>query len=74
MFQLPERVRTVERCRNAWRGMVRIMDQYHPADPVLENRVLIHFPALERSLSRNEYPNVIRIALRSGLRYGISYS
>lgn len=71
LFRLPECVRTVERYRNAWRGMARIMDQYHTADPVLENRGHIHLPALERSLSRNEYNNVIRIARRSWLRYGI---
>jgi uncharacterized Fe-S radical SAM superfamily protein PflX len=74
LFRLPVCVRTVERCRNAWWGKARIMDQYHPAGPVLENRGHIHFPALERSLSRNEYHNAIRIGLWGGLHRGFPHS
>lgn len=53
---------------------VNIMDQYHPAGPVLENRGHNLYPALERSLSRNEYNNAIRIALRGGLHRGFPHS
>jgi putative pyruvate formate lyase activating enzyme len=49
---------------------VNIMDQYRPAGPVLENRGHTSFPALERSLSRNEYLDAIRIARQCGLHRG----
>jgi len=49
---------------------VNIMDQYRPAGIVLENRGRNRFPALERSLSRNEYREGIRIAQRCGLHRG----
>jgi putative pyruvate formate lyase activating enzyme len=53
---------------------VNIMDQYHPAGPVLENRDCNRFLALERSLSPNEYHNTIRIALQSGLHRGFPHT
>jgi putative pyruvate formate lyase activating enzyme len=52
---------------------VNIMDQYHPSGPVLENRGHNSFPALERSLSRIEYNDAIRIALRCGLHRGFPH-
>jgi putative pyruvate formate lyase activating enzyme len=53
---------------------VNIMDQYHPSGPVLENRGHNSFPALERSLSRIEYNDAIRIALRCGLHRGFPHT
>jgi putative pyruvate formate lyase activating enzyme len=52
---------------------VNIMDQYHPAGTVPENRGHNRFPALERSLFQNEYHNAIGIALRSGLHRGFPH-
>jgi putative pyruvate formate lyase activating enzyme len=49
---------------------VNIMDQYRPTGSVPENRKNNRFMALERSLTRSEYRDVIRIARQSGLHRG----
>ena len=52
---------------------VNIMDQYHPAASLLENRGHNRFLALERSLFLKEYRDAIRIALRCGLHRGFPH-
>lgn len=52
---------------------VNIMDQYHPAGPLTDHRGHNRFPALERSLFREEYQDAIRIALRCGLHRGFPH-
>jgi putative pyruvate formate lyase activating enzyme len=49
---------------------VNIMDQYRPAGAVVKDRGRNRVPALERSLSRDEYREAIRIARRCGLHRG----
>jgi putative pyruvate formate lyase activating enzyme len=52
---------------------VNIMDQYYPAGRVMGNRGHNRFPALERSLARNEYSGAIATAMRCGLHRGFPH-
>lgn len=49
---------------------VNIMDQYHPAGRVTDEKIHARYPALARSISGHEYVRAVRIAAGCGLHRG----